>query len=236
MKKSIYLEIMNDIINNIQAGIYTPGMYLPTEKELMQRYGASRGTIRKAIDELTKKGILSKKENVGSFVCYPRIEKGLSKLTGFSEDIIQRGGIPSSKLISFEEKSPSLVIKEALNMKDNENIYEIIRIRYDNKIAVAREIMNISSRICPNLLDYNLEKESIYHLLENEYHIKLETAIQTVEPSKATKEDIKVLDSKVNDLLLHCIRVSYLNNGVPVEYTETWYRSDRYKFMVTLNR
>lgn len=236
MRNSVYVQIMNNIKNEINLGIYTPGMFLPAEENLMKQYDVSKGTIRKAIEELIKEGILTKRKNVGTFVSYPVIQKGLTKLTGFTEDIIAKGGEPSSKLVSLDIVNPDKELQESLKLYANDTVYKIQRIRCDSNLPIAREIMYINTKLCPNLGQFDLEKESIYRLLEKEYHLSLKTAVQSVEPALAKTEDIQQLKVQSNDLLLYCVRVSYLDTGVPVECSKTWYRSDKYKFEVTLNR
>lgn len=233
-KEPLYQVIKNDIISKISSGVLAAGNFLPTERELMEKYAASRGTVRKAIDELEKSNYVNKKPYVGVYVAYPKIEKGLKKLTGFHEDIKKRGGKPSTKLLEIRIISPTREVREAL--KSDDDVYLIDRLRYDSGYVVARDINYIPVHLCPGITQEMIIEDGLYSTLEKHYMISLDTAIQTVEPRKATKEDVLFLDTDIDDLLLKCCRTSYLANGTPVEYTETLYRTDRYKFIVTLTK
>lgn len=230
----IYLQIKEDIMNKIKAGIFLPGNYLPTEKELMQTYNASRGTIRKVIDTLEKDGAVIKKASVGACISYPKIEKGLTKLSGFTEDIIRRGGKPSCKSVSITLENPSEEV--ASSLKTNNKVYKISRVRCDNDFPVAREIAYVPQNLCPNLDKYDFKYDSLYEIIEERYHLPLHTAIQSVLPVKATKQDVLLLESDVDDLLLFTVRTCYMENGTPICCSHTWYRSDRYSFVVTLTK
>ncbi|MGB9790336.1 MAG: GntR family transcriptional regulator [Thermotoga caldifontis] len=63
-----YRVIEQFLMSQIKSGIYKPGAKLPTELELMEKFGASRETVRKALDRLVVRGIIVRKPGVGSFV------------------------------------------------------------------------------------------------------------------------------------------------------------------------
>ena len=67
-KQPFYREIINDIMAILSCGNFSYDQPLCTENSLMEKYGYSRITVRRALDELEKQGILYRKRGVGSFV------------------------------------------------------------------------------------------------------------------------------------------------------------------------
>ena len=86
----------------IEAGEFKPGEQFPTENQLCQEYGVSRGTVGRAINILVDKGWLRRVQGRGTFVNRPSLSPAFFRLTNFSEDMRQRGLEPSTKLLSRE--------------------------------------------------------------------------------------------------------------------------------------
>ena len=64
----LYKQLEEKIIQDIENGIYRKGQKIPTEKELSQMYDVSRMTVRKALEEITKQGILERHAGKGTYV------------------------------------------------------------------------------------------------------------------------------------------------------------------------
>ena len=63
---SMYREIATKLVAAIQDGVFT--VKLPTEAQLMERYHASRNTIRKAIDLIYQQGLLRRVQGSGYYI------------------------------------------------------------------------------------------------------------------------------------------------------------------------
>ncbi len=69
---SLYLTLKDQLLKNILEGSYGSGSVLPTEHELCEQYGLSRVTVRKALDELKKEGLVSSVQGQGTIVSHRR--------------------------------------------------------------------------------------------------------------------------------------------------------------------
>ncbi len=232
----LYYQLMKDLISKMDSGEIAPGTLMPSEAELRNDYHVSRATVRKAYEELSNMGRIKKKQGIGAFASYPPIEKGVSKLSGFTEDIRSRGGTPSSITKTQTLIKAGKLIADKLNLQVGDLVNCIERIRLDCNIPIATEIVYIPNSLCNNLLEVDLTKNSIYDLFESKYNLEISTAIQSLEPMLPTQEDIEQLMLDEGELILFTERVTYLTNQVPVELTFTKYRSSKFKFWVTLRR
>jgi DNA-binding GntR family transcriptional regulator len=68
---SKYQRIAADLRARINSGEYPPGSQLPTKAELMTRYQVAVNTVKRAIDELRKAGLVETLQGAGMFVCEP---------------------------------------------------------------------------------------------------------------------------------------------------------------------
>jgi DNA-binding transcriptional regulator YhcF (GntR family) len=77
------------------------GDRLPSERALSLRWGVARMTVRHAMDALVAEGLVERRHGSGTYVV-PQPLVRLLGLTSFSQDMRERGLVPSSRLLSFE--------------------------------------------------------------------------------------------------------------------------------------
>ena len=86
----IYIKLAHRLRQQIEDGEIASGEALPSERDLCKISGASRVTVRKAIELLIEEGLLSRRQGSGTYVT-PRIQAPGSFLSSFSEDAEARG-------------------------------------------------------------------------------------------------------------------------------------------------
>src|SRR3954452_4104678 len=98
----IYLQIAAAIKQLLHSGKIPPGSSLPPEQVLARQFGVSRMTMRQANDVLEREGLIERQRGRGTFAVQNRLIKQEQETRSFSEEIRRRGGVPSSRLISFK--------------------------------------------------------------------------------------------------------------------------------------
>lgn len=91
----LYLQLARNLATAIHCGVWSAGEALPSERTLSDAIGVSRITARKAIELLVEQGLIRRSRGAGSFIT-PRVEDPLSRLTGFTKRMQQRGFRPDS--------------------------------------------------------------------------------------------------------------------------------------------
>jgi len=81
----LYYKLYVDLKESLNSGKYQKGDKLPTEKDLCQKYGISRLTVRRAMDELRREGFIERLKGKGTFVTGSKREEQLAILTGFTK-------------------------------------------------------------------------------------------------------------------------------------------------------
>lgn len=227
-------EILKEMIENEEL---KPGDSIPTEMELCGYHEVSRMTARKAIQCLVYEGLLYREQGRGTYIAHPKEKRNVSQLLSFTEEMRARGEELKNKVLLFEEKAPNKKILKLLNFdKSTDLVYEIKRLRIVSGIPVAIESAHIPNSIAPGLLKEDIERNSLYNLLENKYAVKLSYGKQSVEPVILTSYECDLLGINENKLGLLFERVTYSENNQAIEYTKSIYRSDIYKLEQTLMR
>ncbi|WP_328589513.1 GntR family transcriptional regulator [Priestia abyssalis] len=231
----IYYQIEEGMKELIAREELKPGDLVPSERELAERYDVSRMTVRQAINNLVNDGYLVRQRGKGTFVAHSKIEQGLQGLTSFSEDMRARGMSPSSKLLEFNRIKASMTIAAKLKIGEGESVYEIKRVRLADDIPMAYEMLYISEELVPDLTEEALGS-SIYEYMENTLNIRIAKGEQVLEASLARKNEAAILQIKEGASVLLIERTSYMENEKPVEFVQSIYRGDRYKFKIEMER
>ena len=95
----LYAQVEAVLASDIAGGTLSPGSQLPTETDLIERFGVSRPTVRKAVQNLVSRGLVEIQRGKGTYVTRPKITQELTALTGFVEDMQALGRHPTARVL-----------------------------------------------------------------------------------------------------------------------------------------
>ena len=230
-----YHQLIEIIKHNIREGVWEPGDQIPSEMELCEKFGVSRTVVRQALRELETENIIDKRKGKGTFVAKPKISEGLiQKLTGFYQDMIERGMEPKTKVL-FQEIIPATkTIAGYLDIPEGTNVVEIKRLRYIHDEPIQVVTTYVPLQISPNLHNVDLSDRSLYEYLESENNIKIYRGKRYIEAVLANHEEAELLEIEEGDPLVMLDSISYTKTGGIVEYFHALHRGDRSRFEVEL--
>jgi GntR family transcriptional regulator len=233
----LYEQIHQRLRQLIDSGEIGPGSPVPSERELSERYGVSRMTARQALRALRQDGLVYRERGIGTFVTKRKVDVHTRNLVGFTEDMQRRGMKPSTKVIVFKREPASQKTAEELGIDPGDEVFHLERLRLADRAPMAYETNFISAALCPDLDRYDLEKNSLYRVLEEEYGIRIERADEILEAARATRREARYLSIKPNAPVLVVGRVVYSDANKAIESVKAIYRADRYRatFHLTKN-
>jgi GntR family transcriptional regulator len=103
MAQPLYLQIADELEEQIRSGDLSPDSQLPTEDDLRDKYRASRNTVRDAIKRLVGQGLVETRPGQGTFVT-TKIDPFVSELT--SEPGIAAEGVFYLSQVSASHRKP----------------------------------------------------------------------------------------------------------------------------------
>jgi len=230
----LYHQLKTAIEERIDSGEWSPGMQVPPERELCEHFAVSRITVRRALSELEARGRLTRKQGVGTFIAAPRIEQHLARLTGFTQDMLAKGKRPSAKVLQLEITPAPIPAARSLDLSPGEETILLKRVRLTDDEPLAIETAYLPLRLCSGLQDWDLENCSLYEILTSEFGIFPTHAEQQLEAVACPAIESRLLGIRKGAPVLHIYRVTFQTGGRPFEYTESYYRGDRYIFNVEL--
>jgi len=225
-----YYQLKEILEERIRAGEFKPGDQLPTDDQLCQDYGLSRGTVRRAVEMLISSGLLHREQGRGTFLNSPQPSPVFFRLASFDEEMKSRGWKPSTSLISRRVFPAAQEVARQLQIPAREKAIEIIRLRMADGKPIAYETRYLSYKTCPRLLEEDLENQSIHSLLINKYALPLIRACYTIEARVLSKKESDILQVETGSAGFVIERVTFSTDDKPVTWYRTVYRGDVYRF------
>ena len=230
MGSPVYIQIHNQLRQNIEDGKWQVGTKIPAERELAAEFHVSRMTLRQAIQALVDEGILERRVGAGTFVANQKVQEKMSGVTSFTELMQAAGKTPASKTISYHLTIPSQTEIEKLALQDGDQVLRMERVRYGNDVPICFEIATIPAKLVDNFSKEEVTT-SFYRTLEKKAKLYPGHAIQHISATKATEKIANYLQIKRGDALLRMTQLSYLQDGRTFEYVHTQYVGSRFEFV-----
>ncbi len=225
----LYIQIAKGIRGQISEGRIAMGEALPSERDLCELTGASRVTIRKAVDQLIDEGLLLRKQGSGTFVT-ERIEMPATYLGGFTEDSRARGQEPGSIWLIRKSAAPTREEAATLKISTSAAVARLGRVRLSGGEPLAIEHAIIAESHLPPIEKIG---DSLYAALETKGK-RPRHGRQKVRASLASPTEAALLSIPENSEVLRIERVTWLDDGTIIEFTRSAYRGDRYEFVTDI--
>jgi len=232
-----YIQLMDILREKVQQKEWAPGDQIPGEKYLCEHYQVSRTVVRQALREMEFDGVISRQKGKGTFIAPPKISEGLvQKLTGFYQDMVERGLKPVTKVLHQQVIPANEKIAGFLNIKPGEAVVDIQRLRFVGEEPIQMVTTYIPYKICPSLADVDLTNRSLYEYLQTECGIFIAKGKRYIEAVLANESEAELLGIEHGAPLLMLDSISFLEDGMPIEYYHALHRGDRSRFEVELLR
>lgn len=222
----MYAQLRDSVREAIAEGELQPGETLPPEREISERMGISRITVRKAIVELVDEGLLIRQQGSGTYVA-SRVEKQFSQLSSFSEDMAARGLEVRNEWLHRSSGPVSTDEALAFAVSPGSKVFRFERIRYAGDMAMAVEHSTIASFAIDN---ENQVATSLYDALALTGNRPVR-ALQRMRAVLFEKKQAELLGIAEGAPALFIERRAFNAAGQMVELTKSWYRGDAYDFV-----
>jgi len=234
----LYYQIKEQIRGLILSGELQPGDMIPSEEILSEQLQVSRMTVRHALGDLAIEGLLTRKRAIGTIVASPRQELPLfmNRLVGLTEDMAEKGVNVTSQVLSHERQEATYEIRQQLQLHLHEAVILIRRLRSTNKFPLVIENTYHPLERFPDLLEIDFTNRSIYQFLQENYRVRIHQAQDSFVAGIADVEEAKLLEIEDGAPVMRYQRIGIDGEGIPIEFTRSIYRADRFRFVVNFSR
>ena len=230
----LYAQLEKFIADGIQNNDFKAGDYLPPEEEIAAYYNISRPTVRHAFQNLMQKGYVQRQKAKGTRVLPKRVDgQFFNKIISFDDEMIEKGIVPSTKVIHFEPTVIPEDIQSAMGVKSTDGIY-LERVRYGDGIPMVNTVTYMPYIRCFPLMNCDLEKINLYHAMAAEMGERVVRVKRSIQAKKADAHIAQMLECSVGTPVLKVFTNGYNQNGELLEYSIADYHGERNVFNIEL--
>ena len=237
------IEVLRELTERCQRLRENGGDRLPSERELAGELGASRSTVRRALNILVEKGVIvvvrgrkggayladpAHRERVPMIIDGRSVNRRLIEIASFTQMLLEQGFEVGTRVLALELQAPEAHIASQLDIDQTEPVISLLRVRFADGAPLSLEHMYLSFRRFPTLVDDGLGgAASIYAVLQERYGVSIHKAEEEIEITPASPEAAHLLAVEPGAPLLAIRRLAHDAEGRPVEWSFDLFRGDR---------
>ncbi|CAG9269822.1 Transcriptional regulator, GntR family [Burkholderia cepacia] len=232
----LYVQIKDTLRARILDGTYAPHSRMPSEHELCAAFGVSRITVRQALGDLQKEGLLFKLHGKGTFVSKPKAFQNVTSLQGFAEAMSSMGYEIVNQVRSVRTVKADRHLATKLNVPESAPLVEIHRVRLLNREPVSLEQTWVPEALGKRLAGADLATRDIFLVLENDCGIPLGHADVSIDAILADDEIVDALQVEESSPVLRIERLTHDASGAPIDYEYLYFRGDAFQYRLRIDR
>lgn len=227
-----YVAVRDTLREEILHGVFAEDDKLPSESELEARFGVSRVTVRLALDDLRKTGLIESRQGKGYFVRRLQVVQDLGRLQGVGEIMAPLGIDVRSEVLERTELPASAEVQRNLAVERGAAVMRISRVRIVGGAAFSYDVSHFPIEIGRKLARLDLDRVDIFALLERELGIEIGYADVTLNVVTADELLAERLGIAKGDPLVRIVRLTYDRHGKPIDFEHLYARPDSFQFRV----
>jgi GntR family transcriptional regulator len=212
-----------------------PGSALPSERELAERFGVARMTVRAQIERMAHRRLVYRQQGRGTFVAERRLAH-TEHLTSFTEDMNSRGLSAGTRLLGIDTVRATRLLAARLEVPFGSGVVHISRVRTADGVPMAVEQTHLPAARFPGLADEDLTARSLYEVLAQRYGVTIAEAVQRVTVALVDDADAHLLETPKGEPAFRIERLTRDDGGAVIEYATSIYRGDRYEVLMHARR
>lgn len=229
-----YLRIRDHFASLIDTGRLAPGMKLPPERTLGDRFAITRVTVRQALMQLEAEGLIYRQNRRGWFVSPPRIQYDPTANVSFTESATRQGRVPGITVLSKERIPATTWESEYLDIAEGDPIYLIRRLRSVDGRTVLLEHIHVVAERFPGLLEHALDS-SLTELISEQYGVNEHRARIVMRPTALPDLQARALEVATGTPSLYLCRVIHDQFDNVIEFDQEFWRFDALDICVEVN-
>ncbi|RLQ95685.1 GntR family transcriptional regulator [Falsibacillus albus] len=233
--RHLYLQVIDRIKKDIEAGIYREKEKLPSEFDLAKQLGVSRATLREALRILEEENVIIRRHGVGTFVnAKPLFTSGIEQLNSVTNMIKQAGMEPGTIFLSSSTQGPTEDDVRRFSCGMDEEMVVIERVRTASGEPVVYCTDKVPGSVFPG--DFTHEDGSIFTFFEQEGKRKITHAVAQIEPIGYHEKISPILECDPETALLVLKQLHFDENDEPILYSVNYFKADKFSFQVLRKR
>jgi GntR family transcriptional regulator len=232
----LYSQIRELLRERILHGEYQSHAQMPSENDMVKAFGVSRITVRQALTDLQREGLIFKIHGKGTFVSKPKATQDLRRLEGFGEAMAGSGHQTFSRVLSHRAIRAGKLVAARLRIAERDEVMEIKRVRFLDRDPISLDVTYVPLAIGERLVREDLSHRDIFVILENDFGYPLGNADLCIEAVTADADQAHALKLEEGSPILRIERLTSTADGTPLDFEFLYYRGDAFQYRLRIER
>lgn len=236
MPQPLYARLRDELRAGILDGRLQPHAKLPSESEMTAAYGVSRITVRQALSDLQKEGLIVRLQGKGAFVSQPQATPQLNRLEGLAESLAPQGQAVHSKRLSMKAVRVPAEVAAALGLAPRTEVYQLATLRYLDRQPLSVNVSHFIPGLGERVARIDLSGRDLIDVLERELRQRVGRADVEIGAEPMPAKEAKLLQVEAGVPALRVRRVVHAESGLPLQTENALYRADIFSYKLSLSR
>jgi len=220
-----YARVKLYLKQQITEGAWLPGALMPSEADLVERFGVSRMTVNRALRELVSEGLVQRVQGVGSFMAQLARVSATLTLRDLHEEILERGHVHHALVHLQRRERAGAGLAERLGLERGDAVFHTLIVHHENGVAIQCEDRYVNPAAAPGYLDVDFTQTTPTHYLLEVAPIG--EASYRIEATRPTAQEAQLLGIDESEPCLAVVRQT-ASRGVPVTIARLVHPGTRY--------
>lgn len=232
----LYAQIRELLRERIVNGAFRSEGLLPSENGMVKAFGVSRITVRQALNDLQKEGLVFKIHGKGTFVTRAKAVQSLMRVEGFGEAMSGAGHETFSRVLGHRVMRAGASMSARLQLAEGAEVMEIRRQRFLDRNPISLDVTYVPVEIGKRLVKEDLVRRDVFEILDNDYGFPLERADLKIDAMSADASLAPILAVEEGAAVMRIERLTFTTHDRPIDFEYLYYRGDAFQYHVRVGR
>jgi len=233
----LYLQLKHGpqdwITNGLEEGFLAAGQRAPSENELKEALGVSSITVRRALHELERQGLIRRIQGRGSFISeQSSVILSMEKLFSLTTLTLEKGMEPARETLELARIVAPLNIARQLDVDEGAPLVKLVRLRLMDTTPISVDTSYLPLDRFPDFMRLYQSSHSLYELMHSAFDNGPVRAHDMLQPVLISAFESQVLQVSEGSPAILVRRVAYNRDDVPIEFTKSVFRGDLCRFSI----
>jgi GntR family transcriptional regulator len=231
--QTLYARLRDELRAGILEGRLLPHAKLPSESELTATHGVSRITVRQALGDLQKEGLIVRLQGKGAYVAQPRASQQLDRLAGLGESLAEQGQAVHSKRLALKTVRATADLASLLQVPVRSELVQLATLRYLERQPLSVNLSHFAPGIGQRIARIDVSGRDLLEVLERDLAQRIAQAEVEIRAQAMGAREAKLLRVETGVAALKVQRVVRAVGGQPLQVETAVYRADIFSYRLT---